>query len=167
MERVVVGSKNPAKVHAVQEVLITERYEVHSLNLPSLVAPQPFSDEETLTGALNRAKQALSSADAAFAIGLEGGVYRQDGHLFLCNWGALVTSKQAVYTAAGLRMQLPKQIADKLEQGLELSAALAAGSSKQEGAVGYLTNGLISRKEMFAQVVRACYGQYLLNHKKS
>lgn len=165
MRHVIVGSKNPAKVHAVQEVLIKEPFEVHSVDVPSLVSAQPFSDEETVTGAINRAKQALASADAAFSIGLEGGVYRQNGHLYLCNWGALVTPEQAIYTAGGLRMQLPTYMVEKLEQGYELSAALAANASKQEGAVGVLTNGRISRKEMFTHIVRACYGQYLVHQK--
>ena len=55
--KVVVGSKNKTKVGAVEKVW--KDAEITSLSVPSGVAAQPFSDEETMQGAINRAKRAL------------------------------------------------------------------------------------------------------------
>ncbi len=55
--KVVVGSKNKTKVGAVEKVW--KDATITSLSVPSGVAAQPFSDEETMQGAINRAKRAL------------------------------------------------------------------------------------------------------------
>ena len=47
--KVVVGSKNKTKVGAVEKVW--KDAEITSLSVPSGVAAQPFSDEETMQGA--------------------------------------------------------------------------------------------------------------------
>ena len=39
------------------------------LSVPSGVANQPFSDEETMQGAINRAKRALEEGEAPIGIG--------------------------------------------------------------------------------------------------
>ncbi|WP_082406817.1 DUF84 family protein [Bacillus sp. JCM 19041] len=164
MKRVAVGSKNPAKVHAVQDILIAEKVEVISIKAESHVSAQPFSDEETREGAINRSKEALQLANSDFGIGLEGGVYKLGEQLFLCNWGALITKNEEIYVASGLRLPLPNAIANQLYDGLELSEALQIIEPElaiTNGAVGYLTGNYISRKAMFAEVVKACYGQYI------
>lgn len=164
-KKAAVGSKNRAKVHAVQDVLIQEHIEVVSVAALSQVAAQPFSDDETKEGAVNRARGALDATEADFGFGLEGGVSEWQGTLYLCNWGELATRSGQLYTAAGLRLPLPTDIAALLYDGLELSKALKQAVPHvdvSQGAVGYLTNGLLTRKTMFSEVVRACYGQYRL-----
>ena len=59
--------------------------------MSSEVSAQPLSDNETMTGAINRAKNALKSEDAQIGVGLEGGVVKTEHGYFLCNWGAIVT----------------------------------------------------------------------------
>ena len=44
--------------------------------MQSGVSPQPFSDEETIQGAINRARAAVKETGADIGIGLEGG-YRK------------------------------------------------------------------------------------------
>ena len=84
--KVVVGSKNKTKVGAVEKVW--KDAEITSLSVPSGVSAQPFSDEETMQGAINRAKRALEEGEAPIGIGLEGGVMKTEHGLFMCNWGA-------------------------------------------------------------------------------
>ncbi len=52
------------------------------------VAEQPFSDEETVLGAVNRARNALRLVKADIGIGLEGGVVETGHGLFFCAIGA-------------------------------------------------------------------------------
>ncbi|MCM3714982.1 DUF84 family protein [Halalkalibacter oceani] len=164
--KVAVGTKNPAKVHAVKDTLIRETIHIASVDVPSNVASQPFSDEETMTGALNRAKAAAEQTGAVLGFGLEGGVVRTVAGLMLCNWGALYHEDGRHWIAGGARLPLPDEVAKRLEQGEELGIIMSSITGdeavrKKEGAIGIYTSGLVSRKEMFSQIVKLLYGQYL------
>lgn len=159
----VIGSKNPTKIKAVEGIFPT--YPVTSLDVPSNVSAQPFSDEETRQGAINRAMQCAKTNTNSVGIGLEGGVMYVESQLFLCNWGALVTENEEIYTASGARIVLPKVFDEKLKSGIELGDimdhyAKKQGVRKKEGAIGVFTNDLISRQEMFAHVVKLLRGQW-------
>ncbi len=166
--KVAVGTKNPAKVHAVQDTLIHERLTIVSVKVESDVSDQPFSDHETMTGALNRAKAALKETDSTLAFGLEGGVVETEAGLMLCNWGALFHVDGMQWVAGGARFLLPVEVAERLRNGEELGTIMASltgddGVRKKEGAVGVYTAGWVNRKEMFAHVVKLLYGQYLVS----
>src|SRR5690625_1109170 len=116
--KIVLGSENKAKLKAVESCFPKNR--ILTENVESGVADQPLSDEETRKGAINRAISAQKLHEQSVGIGLEGGVMFIDSHPFLCNWGAMVTVKGDLYTAAGARIPLPKQFSSKLKSGYEL-----------------------------------------------
>ncbi|GAA0312652.1 DUF84 family protein [Oceanobacillus oncorhynchi subsp. oncorhynchi] len=160
---VIIGSKNPTKIQAVRNVF--PEWELSSLEVPSKVSAQPFSDEETRIGAVNRAKACAAGSADAIGIGLEGGVMYVDDTLFLCNWGALAAADGTLYTASGARIALPKEIEEALKTAGELSMVMDAYTKKEnvrshEGAIGIFTNNLISRESMFTHVVQLLKGQY-------
>lgn len=160
--KIVIGSQNTAKVTAVQNVFTDD--EVISVDAPSKVNAQPFSDAETQEGAINRATLCVKEMPKAIGIGLEGGVMEMDDQLYVCNWGALITPDARVYTASGARIPLPAEISEELYRGFELGDIMDQYTNKtlvreKEGAVGIFTGGLISRNEMFIHVVRLLYGQ--------
>ncbi|MCT1903988.1 DUF84 family protein [Oceanobacillus sojae] len=168
-ETVIIGSKNPTKVEAVKNVF--QGFEVSSLDVPSNVSVQPFSDEETRVGAINRAKACVSGGSASIGIGLEGGVMYVDDTLFLCNWGALATENGEIFTASGARIALPKEIEKGLQTAGELSIVMDAYTKKEnvrshEGAIGIFTNNLVSREDMFTHVVQLLKGQLDFANKK-
>ncbi|MFC7320279.1 DUF84 family protein [Halobacillus campisalis] len=161
--KVYIGSLNPTKVEAVKEVFFQD--DVTGVEVESKVAAQPFSDEETLEGAVNRARECAYMKKSEIGIGLEGGVMEIDGDLFLCNWGALVDRKENMYRASGARIPLPEEIQKGLETGRELGElmdvyAKKANVSKDEGAIGVFTKGQIKRAEMFSHVVKLLKGQW-------
>ncbi|SHF80320.1 DUF84 family protein [Ornithinibacillus halophilus] len=161
--KIIVGSKNPTKIKAVEHVFADEI--VNSLSVPSKVSAQPFSDKETRDGAVNRALQCAESEEDVYGIGLEGGVMYVDNQLFLCNWGALVTPEKSIFTASGARVLLPKEIDDQLKRGVELGDIMDSYAEKNEvrnneGAIGIFTNNLISRSAMFEHVVTLLRGQW-------
>jgi len=83
---VAIGSKNLAKINAVKEtfsLLEEKNMEFISVDVPSGVSTQPFSDEETLQGALNRAKNVFEKVKPDLSVGLEGGVDVTPRGLFL------------------------------------------------------------------------------------
>jgi hypothetical protein len=61
----VVGSTNPVKVASsvsgMSQALKNDNIQVKAINVPSGVSNQPFSDEETKTGAINRAMNAWTT----------------------------------------------------------------------------------------------------------
>ncbi|MBM7542985.1 DUF84 family protein [Amphibacillus cookii] len=166
---VIVGSENKAKLNAVKAVFSTEI--VKGALAPSKVSDQPFSDEETLTGAINRAKYVQSVSTEAIGIGLEGGVMKLDNQLYLCNWGALIDPDHRIFTASGARIPLPDIIAKSLYDGIELGVIIdeyadKVGVSQQKGAIGILTNNQLSRETMFIHIVQQLKGQWLFATNK-
>lgn len=163
--KVAVGSKNPAKISAVEEAFKEFPYEIIAVDAESGVSDQPMSDEETIKGAINRAIQAAEQGSADIGIGLEGGVQQTPFGLMLCNWGALAVKGMEPIIAGGARIPLPMEIAQRLLAGEELGPVMDDYAKKQnvrknEGAVGILTNGQINRSEMFTHVMQLLVGQY-------
>ncbi|SFD61786.1 inosine/xanthosine triphosphatase [Lentibacillus persicus] len=161
--RIVIGSGNPAKIAAVKAVFTKD--EVSPADVPSLVRSQPFSDQETREGAINRAAGSLKTVPADLSIGLEGGVMYVGEDLYLCNWGSLITRENTRFTAAGARVLLPKEIEQELLKGVELGDIMDGYAKrknvrKKEGAIGIFTNDRISRQDMFTHVVKLLHGQW-------
>lgn len=168
--KIIIGSNNPAKVAAVKSAFSYQQMEFLSLDIPSGVREQPFSDEETIKGAINRSVGALKLGSGDIGIGLEGGVQESAQGLFLCNWGALASKNMEPIIAGGARFLLPFEIADRLRAGEELGPIMDDYAKKEnvrknEGAVGIFTNGLINRSEMFSHIMNLLVGQY--HYKKA
>ncbi|WP_342468894.1 DUF84 family protein [Ureibacillus sp. FSL K6-3587] len=166
--KVAIGTLNRAKALAVQNVINTyfDDVEFLEVDVPSNVSNQPFSDEETRQGAINRALNALEATGADLNFGLEGGVREMEGIMYCCNWGALALKNGQVLTAAGALFMLPEEIAEKLRDGKELGPVMdeyanEKGTRHHKGAIGILTANLISRTEMFEHIVKILVGQYL------
>ena len=162
--KIIIGSKNPAKITAVKKSF-THEDEIFALDIPSGVREQPFSDEETIKGAINRAIGALNQGNGDIGIGLEGGVQETSYGLFICNWGALVSNEGEPIIAGGARIPLPEEVAIRLRAGEELGPVMEDYAKKKnvrkhEGAVGIFTNGLVNRSEMFTHVMNLLVGQY-------
>ncbi|MED1203158.1 DUF84 family protein [Heyndrickxia acidicola] len=166
--KVVVGSTNPAKVEAVKIAFLDKWKDavILSAETESGVNGQPFSDEETIEGAINRANGAVLHESADIGIGLEGGVIETKQGLCMCNWGAMSVNGSHPFIAGGARILLPEEIAVRLRGGEELGAVMDEYAQKKdvrkkEGAIGIFTAGLVTRDEMFAHVMKLLIGQYL------
>jgi inosine/xanthosine triphosphatase len=168
MLHIAVGSKNPAKLTAVRAAFEKIGYEVEvsGLSVPSGVADQPFSDEETIRGALNRATLAVQSGDYDYGIGLEGGVEETPYGMFLSNWGAVVNRTGEKSIGGGIRILLPERIASGVREGKELGTVIddftgEQNVAKKEGTMGVLTKGHIIRSEVFRDVVICAFATFL------
>ena len=163
--RIGIGSKNPTKVKAVEEMAFTLGAWVEAFEVPSKVSPQPLSDEETQRGALERARGCLDFG-VDIGMGLEGGVEMEGDKLYLTSFGALVDSQGLSFTCKAPRILMPSCFIPALLQGRELSTLMEEFSKienihQKEGAVGIFTKGLISRKELFGYLCKILMGQYL------
>lgn len=170
MLQVAIGTKNPAKVDAIINGFDGIEANFLPTSVSSGVSEQPFSDEETIQGAINRAKAALESEGADLGIGLEGGVVETEFGMFLCNWGAIIDKDNEPIIAGGARILLPDEIAKELKKGIELGDVMEAFTKQKdirshEGAIGIFTNHYVTRKDMFTHVVKLLVGQ--LTYKKN
>lgn len=164
MQKLYIGSMNPAKIKSVETVFGPE-YEVIGCSAPSSVSNQPLSDKETKQGAINRAQYLVNEKLADAAIGLEGGVMTLDDQLFLCNWGALATKQGDLFMAAGARIPLPELVKQMMNEGRELGEVMDLWTKKQdvrsnEGAIGVFTAGFVTRTMMFSQINELLLGQF-------
>lgn len=153
---VAVGSTNPVKVAAAQGV-ITRVYpaaEVRAVDVASAVSAQPLSDDETVAGAVQRARAARLALDADLGIGLEGGVHLSAWGWLLSGWVAIVDRRGRLGLGSAGRIQLPPALVTALQAGQELGPAMDALSGMTDtrrgpGAVGILTNELVKREDAF------------------
>jgi inosine/xanthosine triphosphatase len=157
LRRVVVGSTNPVKIGAAHAVLqrLAPGVQVIGRAVPSGVRDQPWGDDETIRGALARARGACALDDAELGVGIEGGVVQlDDGSMRTCAWAAVVTRDGREGVGGSLAMQLPAGVAELVRGGLELGHAMDRVTGEHDvkrgaGAVGILTAGLVSRQEAY------------------
>ncbi|MDA8016512.1 MAG: inosine/xanthosine triphosphatase [Thermoanaerobaculia bacterium] len=172
--RAVVGSLNPVKIEAartgVQRAFPGAEVDVRGVAVPSGVSDQPMDDEETRRGALGRVEAAARALpDADLWIGMEGGLEQMQGssgptpdRLFAYAW---VVVRRDGPDGSGRRgesrtanFELPPEVVELVRAGMELGEADdrvfgRRNSKSEEGAVGLLTRGLVTRAELYAPAV--------------
>lgn len=161
MRRIAVGSTNPVKVAAARAVLTAAWSDasIESIAVPSTVRDQPIGDDETIRGALARARAAREALDAELGVGIEGGVVEEaNGSMRTCAWAAIVDAEGREGVGGSLAMPLPAAVAEMIRGGMELGHAMDAliGASNTKhglGAVGILTNGMVDRQRAYEVLV--------------
>src|SRR5690606_13762797 len=103
-------------------------------------------------GAINRARAALVAGSAHIGMGVEGGVQETSHGMFVGAWAAVVDGAGRLGIGAGGRILLPESIAERIRAGRELGPEMDQFSGlenvrQHQGAIGILTNGLLSRSE--------------------
>lgn len=161
--KVAIGSTNRAKVRALENFAITMDFTVTAQPVPSRVSDQPRSDAETMQGAINRARDVLTVTNSDVGIGLEGGITKIGTMWFICNWGALVDNMGYECVSSGGHFMLPESFLHELDRGKELGDVVKAQighSDQNEGAIGLLTNGFVTRQFVYEQLLNVLFGQY-------
>ena len=162
MTTIVVASKNPVKVQAAlggfQKMFPDQEFTAITVNVPSGVSDQPFSSQETLQGAQNRAANAARQIPTAdYWVGIEGGVEEEPEGLAAFAW---IVIQSAGITGKGrtATFYLPPAVTHWVRQGKELGEAddivFNRSNSKQEnGAIGILTGDVIDRARLYEVAV--------------
>ena len=157
-QQIRVGSLNPVKISSALagfNRLFEGPFSASGLAVPSGVSEQPMSDEETLTGATNRADAVRAQdADCDFAVGIEGGITRLGGQFYTAAWIVINDAEGRVARGRSGTFALPPRVQQLVLSGMELGHAndlvFEEHNSKQSGgAVGSLTGGVISRAQLY------------------
>lgn len=161
--KIVVASRNPIKLQATEaafgKVFADRTLQLESVDVPSGVSDQPLSDEETRRGAGNRVNNARAvMPDAAFWVGLEGGVEVIGDRLTAFAWMAVLDPTGTLGEARTVTLPLPPRIKALVDQGIELGDAndrvFSTVNSKQKGgAFGLLTNGIYTRESVYTEAL--------------
>ena len=161
-----IGSKNKAKIDALKEIL--KEYpdflnaEVLSIDVDSGVSHQPKSLEETVDGAMKRAKN--SFGDCVYSVGIESGLIRVPH----TKTGYMDIGVCAIYDGKNFHLGMSsafeypvKLTKHSLEKNIDMSqSAKELGFTKsdkvgaEEGMVGILTKGRLDRKGQVKQSIR-------------
>ncbi len=157
--KIIVGSTNPIKIEAARLIFqqVNSHAVISGIEVDSGVSHQPWGDEETRTGAVNRAKAAILNG-ADYGVGFEGGVINTEYGLMTCAWCAVVDVQDTVGIGGGVNVQLPPQVAKALHSGGELGPAMDAltgdhNTKQGPGAVGILTSGLSDRQTAYQHML--------------
>lgn len=157
MWTIVVASANPAKIRAVEQCFQVnypeQPIQVAGVNVPSGVAAQPLSSEETYAGAKNRLTALKQQIKADFYVAIEAGL---DGDMTFA-W-MLIEHKGKLGKARSASLMLPTAALTALEQGQELGDVMdelfGTQNIKQAGgAIGLLTQNRLSRSGVYQQAL--------------
>ncbi len=168
---VAVGSTNPVKIQAVQHSIqrVWPNAEVTGVAVASGVRVQPLSDDEAIEGAINRARAACQQMGSDLGIGLEGNTTETTHGLFVTGWAAAVDRAGTVGMGGSGRFRLPPTLAARVRAGEELGPLIDVWAGQQntkqkQGAVGIITNGLISRTAALETAVIFALTRFLNPH---
>ena len=164
--KIKVGSYNPVKISAVEEILLEYSHltpaEVKGIAVNSKVSDQPKSLNETIQGAINRARQTYEDCDYSF--GIESGLMTVPQ----TKTGYMDISVCAIYDGREFHLgissafECPLKVTEyMIKGGLNMNEAFyKAGLTDNpqvgstQGAVSILTKGRLTRKEYTKQAIR-------------
>jgi non-canonical (house-cleaning) NTP pyrophosphatase len=116
---------------------------------------------------VNRAAAVLEAGPHDLGVGLEGGVATYDGidGRYLVMWAA-VDDGDHVGRAAGPSIELPADVAARLDDGSELGAVMddvldTTGVARRGGAAAALTAGAVDRADALAVAVAGALGRFV------
>lgn len=168
MEKILisVGTNSEKKIGYLQEVLkeIGISAEIMPNKVASDVSNQPISEEETLTGSINRARKALATNPKAdCGLGIEVGYNKnKKGDYEIFCYVTIVDKENKKVSCCSSRFLLPKFHREKVDSNLELCEFLEEFlKNSNEPADIYLKEFLNSRKPFIIESVRNCLLQYI------
>ncbi|SRR5258708_3110811 len=162
---IVVASTNPVKLKAAEIGFKRmfgeekEGLEISGVSVQSGVSDQPFSEEETIKGATNRALNAKDNKlDADYWVGLEGGIEDKGDEMYAFAWCVVIDKNEKLGKGKTGTFILPIEIAKLIRDGKELGEAddivFGRTNSKQDnGAIGILTGNVLTRAGFYADAV--------------
>lgn len=154
--KIIVGSTNPAKIGAVEDAFrkFFDKIEVTGTEISSGVKEQPIGHDETIQGAINRAKESMKTGDYDFSVGMEGGVEFTEHGTFSFGWMAIMNKNEEIGLGKSISFLLPKNIAGRIQNGEELGPILdditkQTDVKKKGGAIGLFTDNRITRSKIY------------------
>ncbi len=164
--RINIASKNSAKVEAVSEIIndyeLLRNSEISSLSVDSGTSKQPKSIDETIQGAMTRAKNAFNGCEYSFGIesGFMGVPNTKTG--FMNITACAIYNGTEYHIGLSSAFECPHVVTEKIfNEGIDLNQAYYAAGLTEDREIGHsvgviyeLTKHRLSRKEYTKEAVR-------------
>lgn len=169
--KIVVGSLNPAKRRAVDEALRDyekfRKAQIFYFGVDSGTTEQPLSWKDIIHGAINRARNAFEIDRYDYGVGLESGLVQivpERGERFdfgVCS----IYDGIRDYLGVSCGFRIPAEVQRIIEkENVDMSVACKIAGltnsekvGNEEGIIGILTGGRITRKDQAMQAIHmAC-----------
>ncbi len=161
-----LGSGNPVKEKATRSALETyhDTLDVERVSVDPGIGSMPMAWEQARTGARNRAFRAARKLDADRGIGIEGYI---EHAAFLTVWTVIMEDGEVLGEGGSGRIRLPDAVTSRLpeeELGTVINDEMERDDvPEQEGTVGVMTDGRLTREEFTRRSVAHAMEQVLGN----
>lgn len=141
---------------AFVSVFPSEQFEFVAVKSESGVPEQPMNDE-TLEGALNRLTFIRKKhPEADFWISQEGGIFTEGNDMYTQAWIVIGNNEGHLTKSSTVGFRLPSKIVVDIKNGNELGEAtdtffVSQNSKHGLGAIGHITDGVITREDLYVQ----------------
>lgn len=170
--KIAIGSKNLAKLRSAKLAIrkLFPNAKIIAVDVRSNVSAQPKSDEESIRGALTRAKLAQKKTNADFGIGMEGGIHKIGKNYFESGWVAIVDKRGKVGLGSSARWQVSKKILKPLLSGQELGDVINNLTARnnvhyKEGVMDLITNGHLPRHISYSHGILFAFAPFISDQK--
>jgi inosine/xanthosine triphosphatase len=157
--RIIVGSDNPVKIEAVRKVAATiyRNVEIRGISVKASVGNQPWGDDVD-RGAIERAKKAIGKGD--YGVGIEAGIVEMNDGLYGIQSCAIIDKEGVVTMGQSSSFRYPPGAEERIRAGIAVSKVFdelygRKDIGRKEGAIGFLSKGLLDRQRLSEQAVLA------------
>lgn len=126
-----------------------------------------MTDEESITGATNRARGALEKhPEARFGVGLEGGIQKTAGRYYESCWAVVCDANGKQGIGCSAKFELSSRFMEHILAGDELATVIdrLSGQSdvrSSQGAMGIVTNGVLCRTESMTHGIIFAFASFV------
>ncbi len=168
MEKILIGTVSQSKINIIKSFFERghEKFCFVSLDVLSGISEQPLSEEETIVGSINRAKNAIKkyNKDFVFSLGLEAGLVKMnDIHHLVCAV-SIIDEERNIFTGVSKRLPLPFSVSSEIDKKKEFGVTIRKFSGSPNGRsskeVFNLVKELIDRKKTFKEALSIAYFKY-------
>ena len=164
--KIAIGSTNPIKIQACEEVfkeVFEKEFEIlYFKPILNDISNTPFTIEEMISGAKERATQAIQKLQSNYGIGVEGGIHTNEYGTFLTAYAVVIDRDDNSGIGGSPAIKLPSQWKIESNSSFELGSYVDSVSGKNnikqsEGAMGILTNHKLVRKDSLKLAILCAY----------
>jgi inosine/xanthosine triphosphatase len=156
--KIAVGSLNPVKIKAAENVFrrIYGDVAVEGMKVSSGVPPQPFG-RETITGAINRSKEAYACEKYDMGVGIEAGLFEMGDFMLDVQYCAVYDGDRLTI-GCGSGFEYPSVVLSEVLGGKEVGDVMSRVAGVQnlgekQGAIGVLSKGMLTRTQLTEQSI--------------
>lgn len=158
---VCLGSENRNKLNAAKKIFskMFKRLKVKPEKVRTSVPDQPFG-RDTVKGAVERARKAISKGKGDYGVGIEAGLFWSllTKNYFDVQYCAIVDKAGKITIGHGAGFAYPEHVIEEVKEGASVGEAMEDTTGirnigEKMGAIGYLSKGMLNRQELTEQAI--------------